>query len=94
MKKLFWLVAGIATGMAVAKQIETNPKAKALADDVKRTAIEFGTAFAEGFAERESELTPVVAAPKAKAPAKKPAAATKAKAAVKKPAAAAKAAAK
>ncbi len=74
MKKLFWLVSGIAVGMAVAKQIETNPKAKALADDVKRTAIEFGTAFAEGFAEREAELgTPV-----AKAPAKKSPAATKA----------------
>jgi hypothetical protein len=95
MKKLFWLIAGIATGMAVAKQIETNPKAKALADDVKRTAIEFGTAFAEGFAEREAELSTAAAAPKAKAPVKKPAAAApKAKAPVKKPAAAAKAAAK
>jgi hypothetical protein len=56
MKKLFWLVSGIAVGMAVAKQIETNPKAKALAEDVKRTALEFGSAFAEGFAEREAEL--------------------------------------
>ena len=69
MKKLFWLVSGIAVGMAVAKQIETNPKAKALADDVKRTAIEFGTAFAEGFAEREAELdTPVAKAAAKKSP--------------------------
>jgi hypothetical protein len=57
MKKLFWLISGIAVGMAVSKQIETNPKAKALADDVKRTAIEFGTAFADGFAERDAELS-------------------------------------
>lgn len=73
MKKLFWLISGIAMGMAVAKQIETNPKAKALAEDVKRTAVEFGTAFAEGFAEREAELT-VVAKTAPKAAAAKPAA--------------------
>jgi len=77
MKKLFWLISGIAVGMAVAKQIETNPKAKALAEDVKRTAVEFGSAFAEGFAEREAELDPVAVAPKAKATAKKPAGASK-----------------
>lgn len=74
MKKLFWLVSGIAVGMAVAKQIETNPKAKALAEDVKRTAIEFGSAFAEGFAEREAELSteakPAPAAKSRKAAAK------------------------
>ncbi len=84
MKKLFWLISGIAVGMAVSKQIETNPKAKALADDVKRTAIEFGTAFADGFAERDAELSegskpaakPATSRPTAKKPAasRKPAA--------------------
>lgn len=82
MKKLFWLISGIAVGMAVSKQIETNPKAKALADEVKRTAIEFGTAFADGFAERDAELSdgakPAASRPAAKKPAaKKPAASRK-----------------
>ena len=74
MKKLFWLVSGIAVGMAVAKQIETNPKAKALAEDVKRTALEFGSAFAEGFAEREAELAEETKPAAKRATAKKPAA--------------------
>ncbi len=67
--------------MAVSKQIETNPKAKALADDVKRTAIEFGTAFADGFAERDAELSegskPAASRPTAKKTAAKPAASRK-----------------
>jgi len=85
MKKLFWLISGVAAGLAIAKQIETNPKAKAVAEDLKRAAIEFGTAFAEGYSERDEELATEDAAAKPasksapkpaakKAPAKKPAA--------------------
>jgi len=36
MRKLFWLVSGISIGLVLAKQIEENPKAKAIADDLKK----------------------------------------------------------
>ena len=58
MRKLFWLISGISIGLVLAKRIEQNPSAKAIAEDVKRAAREFGTAVAEGFNEREAELTP------------------------------------
>jgi hypothetical protein len=74
MRKLFWLVSGISLGLVLAKQIEQNPAAKAIANDVERAAREFGNAVVEGFREREEELAP-----------KRPAAATKP--AVRKPAA-------
>jgi hypothetical protein len=73
MKKLFWLISGVAVGLAVAKQIEQNPKAKAVAEDLKRAAIEFGSAFAEGYSERDAELA-AADAPAKPAAAKKPAA--------------------
>ncbi len=67
MRKLFWLVSGISIGLVLAKQIEENPKAKAIADDLKKAAREFSDAVVEGFQERETELAD--AAPKAKKPA-------------------------
>jgi hypothetical protein len=91
MKKLFWLISGVAAGLAIAKQIETNPKAKAVAEDLKRAAVEFGTAFVEGYSERDGELAAETTEESAvkpaakKAPAKKPAAK---KPAAKKPASA------
>jgi len=74
MRKLFWLISGISIGLVLAKRIEQNPSAKAIAEDVKRAAKEFGTAVAEGFNEREAELTPAK-----RAPAKRPAAKSVAK---------------
>jgi len=74
MRKLFWLISGISIGLVLAKRIEQNPSAKAIAEDVKRAAKEFGTAVAEGFNEREAEL-----APAKRAPAKRPAAKSVAK---------------
>lgn len=68
MRKLFWLVSGISLGLVLAKQIEQNPAAKAIANDVERAAREFGNAVVEGFREREEELSP-----KKPAPASKPA---------------------
>jgi hypothetical protein len=79
MRKLFWLVSGISLGLVIAKQIEQNPAAKAIANDVERAAREFGNAVVEGFREREEEL-----APKKPSAAAKPAAR---KAAARKPAA-------
>lgn len=56
MKKFFWLVAGIAAGAVVAKQVRENPKAKALLDDALALAKDFGNEAREGYAERVAEL--------------------------------------
>jgi sRNA-binding protein len=74
MRKLFWLISGISIGLAVAKQIEQNPAAKAIANDVERAAREFGNAVVEGFREREEELAPKKPAAAAKTVVRKPAA--------------------
>lgn len=67
MRKLFWLTSGIALGLVLAKQIEQNPAVKAIADDVERTAREFGAAVTEGFREREAEIK-AEPAPRTRAP--------------------------
>ena len=74
MRKLFWLVSGISLGLVLAKQIEQNPAAKAIANDVERAAREFGNAVVEGFREREEELAPKKPASAAKPAVRKPAA--------------------
>jgi hypothetical protein len=66
MKKLFWLAVGITAGVAVAKQVRENPKAKALLNDATDLVKDFGAALSEGFAERSAEI----AAEEAKAAAK------------------------
>ena len=65
MRKLFWLVSGISLGLVLAKQIENNPAAKVIANDVERAARDFGNAVIEGFREREAELAPKTTAAKA-----------------------------
>ncbi|MEY4390800.1 MAG: hypothetical protein RLZZ400_543 [Actinomycetota bacterium] len=70
MRKLFWLTSGIALGLVIAKQIEQNPAAKAIANDVEKAAREFGAAVSEGFKEREAEIEKS-SAPKKTAPAAK-----------------------
>ena len=72
MKKFFWLVTGVAAGLVIAKQIESNPKAQAAVEDATSRAREFGAAIAEGFKEREAEL--VAVSPKPKGSPVKPAA--------------------
>ena len=74
MKKFFWLVTGVAAGLVIAKQIESNPKAQAAVEDATNRAKEFGAAIAEGFKEREAELVAASPSPKvssANSPAKK-----------------------
>lgn len=66
MRKLFWLTSGIALGLVLARQIEQNPAAKAIAKDVEAAAREFGAAVSEGFREREEEVSKV-SKPKASA---------------------------
>lgn len=90
MKKLIWFAAGIGLGLVAAKQLEVNPQAQAIRDDVTRRAKDFGAAVSEGFREREAELSKQSAPAAAKKPAAKKPAAKKpavAKPAVAKPAA-------
>jgi hypothetical protein len=76
MKRAFWLITGVAIGLAAAKRISENPTAQAVVDDAAKRAKEFGEAVAEGFREREAEAKkPAARKPAAKKPAaKRPAA--------------------
>ncbi|MFM1779166.1 MAG: hypothetical protein RIS51_311 [Actinomycetota bacterium] len=80
MSRLKWFVAGIGLGILAVKQLNENPKARKAFDDAIATAKEFGTAVADGFVERETELKKPAAKPTAsktavkKSPARKPAA--------------------
>ena len=56
MKKAFWFITGIAAGLVAAKQLQENPKTKAIVDDVMLRVRELGDVVAEGFREREAEL--------------------------------------
>lgn len=66
MKKFFWLMTGVAAGLVIAKQIESNPRAQAVVDDATAKAKEFGAAIAEGFKEREAEISTAAAVAQAK----------------------------
>lgn len=57
MNKLFWLIAGVAIGVVVAKQIEENPQARKAYEEAKSSLQEFADAVADGYKERESELS-------------------------------------
>ena len=76
MNKLFWLIAGVAIGAVVAKQIDENPQARKAYEEAKTSLQEFADAVAEGYKERESELAK---------PARKPAAKTARKSSAKSP---------
>ncbi len=76
MKRGFWLISGIAIGLVAARRLSESPKAQAVVDDAARRAKEFGNAVAEGFKEREAEISaapkkPAVRKPAAKRPAAK-----------------------
>jgi hypothetical protein len=89
MNKLFWLIAGVAIGAVVAKQIEENPQARKTYEEAKASLQEFADSVAEGYKDREIELAKTAgkksskstAKPRAKAAsrstAKKPAAKSK-----------------
>ena len=57
MNKLFWLIAGVAIGAVVAKQIEENPQARKAYEEAKASFQEFADAVVDGYKERESELS-------------------------------------
>ena len=85
MNKLFWLIAGVAIGAVVAKQIEENPQARKAYEEAKVSLQEFADAVAEGYKERETELakparkpaTKTSRKPARRSTAKKPAAKSK-----------------
>jgi cell division septation protein DedD len=56
MSKFLWLVAGVAIGVVVAKQIEENPQARRAYEEAKASLQEFADAVAEGYKDRELEL--------------------------------------
>ena len=56
MKKAFWFATGIAAGLVAAKQLQENPKTKAMVDDVLARVRELGDVVVEGFREREAEI--------------------------------------
>jgi hypothetical protein len=82
MKKMFWLLTGITAGIVIARKIEQNPAAKAVAEDLIKSGKELAGAFMDGFEETHAENTSTSAQPKAASA--KP---TSRKTAVKKPAA-------
>lgn len=57
MSKIGWFVIGITLGAVAANQLRDNPAAREWADDVTDSAKEFGSAVAEGFREREAEIS-------------------------------------
>jgi hypothetical protein len=57
MSKLGWFLAGLVLGALAIVQVRDNPKAKAAADELYAAAKEFSSAVAEGYREREEELT-------------------------------------
>ena len=93
MNKLFWLIAGVAIGAVVAKQIEENPQARKAYEEAKASLQEFADAVAEGYKDRETELTNPARKPTAKTSSKTNAR-TSARPTAKKPAAKSKSAGK
>jgi len=86
MNKLFWLIAGVAIGAVVTKQIEENPQARKAYEEAKASLQEFADAVSEGYKERESELSKPARKPAAKST-RKPAAKSASRSTAKKTAA-------
>jgi len=86
MNKLFWLIAGVAIGAVVARQIEENPQARKAYDEAKASLQDFADAVAEGYKERETELVKPARKPAAKT-SRKSGAKASARTSAKKPAA-------
>ena len=55
MRKTAFLIAGIAIGVYLAKQIESNPEAKKALDETGNKIKTFANAVSDGFREQESK---------------------------------------
>ena len=67
MKKMFWLIPGVTAGIVIARKIEQNPAAKAVAEDLIKSGKELAGAFMDGFDETHAEKPMATAKPKAAA---------------------------
>ena len=59
MKKMFWLITGVTAGIVIARKIEQNPAAKAVAEDLIKSGKELAGAFMDGFDETHAEKSAV-----------------------------------
>jgi len=57
MSRFGWFVAGLGLGAFAAIQAKDNPQVKQAADELMNAAKDFGNAVAEGYKEREAELS-------------------------------------
>ena len=57
MRKTAVLIAGIAIGVYLAKQLEANPEAKKTLDEAGEKIRTFATAVAEGYREQEAKAS-------------------------------------
>jgi hypothetical protein len=57
MSRFGWFVVGLGLGAFAAVQAKDNPQVKKAADELMGAAKEFGNAVAEGYKEREAELS-------------------------------------
>ena len=57
MSRFGWFIAGLGLGAFVAVQAKENPQVKQAADELMTAAKDFGNAVAEGYKEREAELS-------------------------------------
>ena len=57
MSRFGWFIAGLGLGAFAAVQAKENPQVKQAADELITAAKDFGNAVAEGYKEREAELS-------------------------------------
>jgi hypothetical protein len=57
MSRLSWFLAGIGLGAFAVVQLRDNPKAQQAVDELYEAAKDFGAAVADGYREREEELS-------------------------------------
>lgn len=57
MSRLSWFLAGIGLGALAVVQLRDNPKAQQAVDELYEAAKDFGAAVADGYREREEELS-------------------------------------
>ena len=60
MKKVLWLLVGVALGFVAAHQVNKTPEGRQFFDDVDSKAREFGSAVVDGYKSREAELRAAV----------------------------------
>ena len=57
MRRLSWLIVGVALGFVAAHFVNQTPEGRRFFDRVNRGAREFGDAIAEGYREAEEEFS-------------------------------------